>query len=133
MIGVAGDANHAWLQSHGMIPVTYGVGVADRIRAAAQKVDALIDTRGGDYVEIALNEFGVQSATVDTIVRFDAVEKYWVKAEGNAAAPAPRRCELAELVAKGELEVPVAPSTCLTRPARRTSGSEPATSAARSP
>jgi len=90
--GVAGEANHAWLQSHGVIPVAYGAGVADRIRAAAQKAGALIGTYGGDCVEIALNEFGVQPARADTTVRFDAVEKYGVMVDGNAAAPAPRRC-----------------------------------------
>ncbi|HET6188428.1 MAG TPA: zinc-binding dehydrogenase [Trebonia sp.] len=73
------------------------------------EVGALIDIHGGDYVEIALNEFGVQPARADTIVRFDAVEKYGVKAEGNAAgASAETLRELAELVAKGELEVPIA-------------------------
>jgi hypothetical protein len=45
--------------------VTYGAGVAGRIRAAAQKVGALTDIHGGDYVEIALNEFGVQPARAD--------------------------------------------------------------------
>ncbi len=109
VIGIAGQANHEWLQSHGVIPVTYGDGVADRIRAAVPKVDALIDTYGDDYVELALDELGVDPARVDTIVRFDAVEKYGIKAEGNAVgASAATLQELAQLAANGELEVPVA-------------------------
>jgi hypothetical protein len=32
---VASESNHKWLKSHGVIPVAYGDGVADRIRAAA--------------------------------------------------------------------------------------------------
>jgi NADPH:quinone reductase-like Zn-dependent oxidoreductase len=88
--------------------VTYGEGVADRIRAAAPKVDAFIDTYGDQYVELALNELGVAPERVDTIVRFDAVAQYGVKAEGNAVgASAGTLKELAGLAAAGELEVPV--------------------------
>src|SRR5205807_10543496 len=35
-IGLASEANHGWLREHGVIAVTYGDGVADRIRAAAR-------------------------------------------------------------------------------------------------
>jgi len=116
VIGLAGEANHAWLESHGVIPVSYGEGVADRIRKAAPKVDAFIDTHGGDYVELALGELGVEPARVDTIVRFDAVEKYGVKAEGNAVgASAPTLAELAGLIASGDLEVPIAATYPLDR------------------
>ena len=109
VIGLASEANHRWLESHGVIPVTYGDGVADRIRKVAPRVDAFIDTHGGDYIELAINELGVGPARIDTIARFDAVEKYGVKAEGNAAgASAETLKKLAELVANGELEVPIA-------------------------
>jgi NADPH:quinone reductase-like Zn-dependent oxidoreductase len=109
VIGLAGQANHAWLESHGVIPVTYGEDVADRIRQVAPKVDAFIDTYGADYVEIALNELGVAPSRVDTIVRFDAVQTYGIKAEGNAVgASADTLAKLAELAASGDLEVPIA-------------------------
>ena len=91
--------------------MTYGEGVADRIRAAAGRatVDAFIDTYGDDYVEIALNELKVDPARVDTIVRFDAVAKYGIKSEGNAVGASARAlAELAALAANGELEVPIA-------------------------
>jgi len=109
VIGLAGEANHEWLAGHGVIPVAYGPGVADRIRGAAPVVSAFLDTYGGDYVEIALNELGVAPDRVDTVVRFDAVEKYGVKAEGNAAgASVATLAELAGLIAGGELEIPIA-------------------------
>ena len=115
VIGIAGAANHDWLRGHGIIPVSYsGPGdLADRIRAAAPRsgapIDAFIDTFGDDYVELALGDLGVRPERVDTIVRFDAVEKYGIKLEGNAAgASATVLAELAGLVAAGELEVPVA-------------------------
>jgi len=108
VIGLASPANHAWLTGHGVIPVAYGDGVADRIRQAADKVDAFIDTFGADYVQLAL-ELGVEPSRIDTIVRFDAVAEYGVKAEGNAAgAGASTLAELAGLIADGQLELPIA-------------------------
>jgi NADPH:quinone reductase-like Zn-dependent oxidoreductase len=108
VIGLAGPANHEWLAGHGVIPVTYGDGVADRIRHAAGQVDAFIDTFGADYVQLAL-ELGVKPSRVDTIVNFGAVEQYGIKAEGSAAgASASVLAELAELNASGQLEVPIA-------------------------
>jgi NADPH:quinone reductase-like Zn-dependent oxidoreductase len=107
VIGLASDANRAWLTAHGVIPVAYGAGVADRVRQAAGKVDAFIDTFGGDYVELAL-ELGVEPARVDTIANFAAVQRYGVKAAGSAAgASAAVLAELAGLIAAGELEIPV--------------------------
>lgn len=109
VIGLASEPNHAWLSQQGVVPVTYGDGVVGRIRSAAPKVDAFIDTYGGDYVELALDELGVSPARVDTITRFDAVDVYGVKAEGNAAgASAAVLAELAGLIAAGALEVPIA-------------------------
>ena len=107
VIGLASAANHEWLRGHGIIPVTYGDGVADRIRQAAGKVDAFVDTFGGDYVQIAL-DLGVQPARIDTIANFEAVGKYGVKGDGSAAgASAGVLAVLAWLVAAGELEFPV--------------------------
>jgi len=107
VIGLASEANHDWLTAHGVIPVSYGDGVADRIGQAASKVDAFIDTFGAGYVQLAL-ELGVEPSRIDTIANFEAVEKYGVKAAGNAAgASADVLAELAALIAAGELEVPV--------------------------
>ena len=115
VIGLASPANHEWLAGQGVIPVSYGDGVADRIRQAAPKVDAFIDTFGADYVELAL-DLGVEPSRIDTIARFDAVQKYGVKAEGNAAgASAAVLAELAGLIAAGELEIPIAATFPLDR------------------
>jgi NADPH:quinone reductase-like Zn-dependent oxidoreductase len=111
VLGLAGQANHVWLQGHGVTPVAYGQDVAERIRATAPdgRVDAFIDTYGGDYVDIAVSELGVAPGRVDTIVRFDAVARYGIKAEGNAAgASAATLTELLSLVAAADLAVPIA-------------------------
>ena len=115
VIGLASEAHHPWLAGHGVIPVTYGDGVADRIRQAAGKVDAFIDTFGAEYVEVAL-ELGVEPSRIDTIANFEAVARFGVKAEGNAAgASASVLAELAGLIAAGELEVPIAATFPLDR------------------
>jgi NADPH:quinone reductase-like Zn-dependent oxidoreductase len=108
VIGVASGAHHPWLAAHGVIPAAYGDGMADRIRRAASKVDAFIDTFGAGYVQLAL-ELGVEPSRIDTIVNFEAVARYGVNADGNAAAStASVLAELAGLIAAGELELPIA-------------------------
>ncbi|MGZ4433545.1 MAG: NADP-dependent oxidoreductase [Trebonia sp.] len=112
VVGIAGQHNQEWLREHGAIPVRYGEDLVGRIFDAlltTPQVDAFIDTYGGDYVEFAINELGVEPSRVDTIVRFDAVREYGVKFEGNAVgASAATLEELAQLIAAGELEVPIA-------------------------
>ncbi len=109
VIGIAGPDNLDWLSGHGVLPVAYGDGLGDRIRqAAGHKVDAFIDTFGGDYVQIAL-DLGVEPKRIDTIANFGAVAQFGVKAEGGAAVPGAKTlAELADLVAAGKLEVPIA-------------------------
>ena len=109
VIGLASAANHTWLADHGVIPIAYGEGVADRIRAAsAGKVEAFIDTFGGGYVDMAL-ELGVAPDRIDTIIDFAAAAKHGVKTEGNsAAANAKVLAELASLIDTGRLQIPIA-------------------------
>ena len=83
VIGLASESNHEWLKSHGVIPVAYGDGVADRIRAAAPSgVDAFVDTYGGGYVDIAI-ALGVAAGRIDTIADYAAAAKYGVKTAGG--------------------------------------------------
>jgi NADPH:quinone reductase-like Zn-dependent oxidoreductase len=109
VIGLAGEQNHAWLSGLGMIPVTYGGRVQERIREATGGApDAFIDTFGGDYVDLALR-LGVRPQRVNTIVNFAAPETHGVSAEGSAtAASAEVLAALAQLIAKRRLEVPIA-------------------------
>jgi NADPH:quinone reductase-like Zn-dependent oxidoreductase len=110
VIGLASQSNHEWLKSHGVIPVAYGDGVADRIRAAAPSgVDAFIETHGDGYVELAL-ALGVAAQRIDTIADYAAAQKHGVKTDGGAEAGpgAKALAELAGLIADGHLEVPIA-------------------------
>ena len=109
VIGLAGESKHGWLRSHDVVPVLYGDGVEDRLRAAAPDgVDAFLDLVGGGYVELALR-LGVAPDRIDTIADFEAVAKHGVKGEGSAAGTgASTLAELAADVANGSLEVPIA-------------------------
>ncbi|MBV8221020.1 MAG: NADP-dependent oxidoreductase [Solirubrobacterales bacterium] len=110
VIGLAGESNHQWLLEHGAIPVAYGDGVVGRIREVTDgHVDAFIDTFGGGYVQLAVEELGVAPDRVETIIDSDAAERYGTKMEGTAAAAsADVLAELAHLIDEGRLEVPIA-------------------------
>ena len=106
MIGIAGPANRDWLTAHGIRPVPYGDSLVAQLRES--KIDAFVDTHGDGYVKLAI-ELGIVPARINTIIDFAAVQQYGVKAEGSAAAlSAALLAELAQMVAAGQLEVPIA-------------------------
>ncbi|WP_431038691.1 NADP-dependent oxidoreductase [Streptomyces sp. P6-2-1] len=110
VIGLASERHHEWLRAHGVEPLVYGEGVAERIRETAgpRGVAAFIDLVGDGYVALAL-DLGVAPERVDTVVDFAAAEKYGVRADGGMAADdAPTISALADLVARGELDIPIA-------------------------
>ncbi|MGH7289668.1 MAG: NADP-dependent oxidoreductase, partial [Myxococcota bacterium] len=111
ILGIAGPTNDEWLSAHGVLPVNYGDDLSSRLRAASPtgRVDAFLDLFGGGYVQIAVEELGIAPERVDTIIDFEAVEKYGVKVEGSAvASTAAVLAELAALIASGDLEIPIA-------------------------
>ncbi len=109
VIGLASEPNHDWLRRHGIVPVSYGDGQAERIRAAAgDGVDALIDTFGGGYVDLGI-ELGVAPDRINTIIDYDAINRLGVHGQGtHAIATAPLLADLAQLVVEGKLEIPIA-------------------------
>lgn len=113
VIGLSSPVHHPWLTLRGVIPVAYGDGVAERIRAVAGgSIDAFIDTYGADYVELAL-ALGVRPERIDSIANFDAPAKYGVKAEGGSAIDSESDrvrvlAELAAAISQGTVVVPIA-------------------------
>ena len=100
VLGIAGPSNDDWLTAHGVVPVNYGDGLANRLRDAAPdgRIDAFLDFFGGGYVELAVTDLGVDPERVDTIIDFPAIERFGVKGEGNAdASEASVLAELADL------------------------------------
>lgn len=109
VIGLAGTRNHQWLRDHDVVPVAYGEGQEERIRAAADgTVDAFIDTFGSGYVDLAIG-LGVAPERINTIADYAKVQELGVRGEGtHAIANAGLLAELVALVAAGGLEIPIA-------------------------
>jgi NADPH:quinone reductase-like Zn-dependent oxidoreductase len=110
VIGLASAGNHDWLLAHDIIPVTYGEGQADRIRAAAgAPINALIDTFGGGYVDMAVDDLGVPPNRINTIIDREAAQRHGTHTQGtHALATKEILANLAHLAANGDLEIPIA-------------------------
>ncbi|MGY4926689.1 zinc-binding dehydrogenase [Streptomyces sp. 900105755] len=110
VVGLASEANHSWLTAHGVVPVVYGKGAADRIRKAAdgKRVDAFIDTFGDGYVDMAV-DLGVRPERINTVRDWRAAARVGARTYGEgSAAAAVVVGELARLAARGDLDVPIA-------------------------
>jgi len=110
VLGIASEPNHEWLVAHGVIPVAYGEGLADRLRAAAPKgrIDAFIDLFGPDYVQLAV-DLGIARDRVETIISFEKAYELGTKAQGSADGSTTEVLSaMAELVASGDIEIPIA-------------------------
>ena len=116
MIGIASEPNHEWLRSHGVTPVSYGDDLEERILARTQKpVDAFIDLFGPEYVRLAV-ELGVLRDRIETIISFDAAKEYGTQAAGSGDASTTEvLAEMSELVASGQIEIPIAATYPLER------------------
>ncbi|MFI1919569.1 zinc-binding dehydrogenase [Nocardia sp. NPDC020380] len=88
--------------------MTYGDGLSARIRALGGRLDAFIDTFGADYVDLA-HELGIPAKRINTVVDFQAgIDGRAGIAGTNDAGGADGLRRLVDLVAAGELEIPVA-------------------------
>jgi NADPH:quinone reductase-like Zn-dependent oxidoreductase len=97
------------------VPIPYGDGLAERLQTAADKIDAFIDLFGPEYVELAV-QLGVPRDRIETIAAFEKAQELGVKADGSVTASTPEiLAEMAELVASGAIEVPIAATYPLER------------------
>ena len=94
----------------------YGDGLAERLRDAAGKnIDAFIDLFGPEYLELAV-DLGIPRDRIETITSFEKAQELGVKAEGSGTASTPEvLTEMANLVASGEIEIPIAATYPLDR------------------
>jgi NADPH:quinone reductase-like Zn-dependent oxidoreductase len=109
VVGIASASNHDWLRSHGITPVAYGDGLEQRVRELAPDgVDALIDTFGPEYVDLAV-ALDVAPERIDTVTAFERAAQVGAKTEGSAEGTTTENLtRLAELCASGEIEIPIA-------------------------
>ncbi|MCX5343582.1 NADP-dependent oxidoreductase [Streptomyces atratus] len=108
VIGTASERNHAYLRSLGAEPVTYGEGLAERIRTIAPNgADAALDTAGKGSLPALVDVTGGPERVV-TIADHRA-EEYGVRFVFAGADTIRERLEqAAALVANGELTLSVA-------------------------
>jgi NADPH:quinone reductase-like Zn-dependent oxidoreductase len=115
-LGIASENNRGWLRAHGAIPVAYGDGLAERISAAApQGIDALIDLFGPQYLELAVS-LGIPPHRIETITSRAKAQEVGAKTEGSGDASTTEvLAEMADLVAAGKIEIPIAATYPLER------------------
>lgn len=109
VLGIASPPHHDWLVGHGVIPVSYGDGLAERLRLAAPDgIDAFIDLFGPQYVQLAV-DLCVAKDRIETIISREKAQELGTKAQGSAdASTTDVLSEIADLVASGQIEVPIA-------------------------
>jgi NADPH:quinone reductase-like Zn-dependent oxidoreductase len=110
VLGIASEANHEWLVAHGAVPVAYGEGLADRLEAAAPngRIDAFIDLFGPAYVQLAV-DLGIAKERIETIISFEKAFELGTKAQGSGDGSTTEVLSaMAELVASGDIEIPIA-------------------------
>ena len=103
VIGTASPANHEFLRSLGVEPVTYGDGLLASLRELGP-ITAVLDNNGAETIEAAL-ALGVPVERINTIAA-DA-EKWGIRSVGRGAVDRAALEELARLVVARELVVPI--------------------------
>ncbi|MFE1773599.1 NADP-dependent oxidoreductase [Streptomyces sp. NPDC059008] len=105
VIGTASESNHDFLRSLGAEPVTYGDGLADRVRALAPEgVDVALDFVGGGVVDVSqelLKDRGRVVSVADGEVTAKGGHMVWVRPNADDLAA------LGALADSGKLTVPV--------------------------
>ncbi|MCX4981713.1 NADP-dependent oxidoreductase [Streptomyces sp. NBC_00572] len=124
VIGSASESNHAYLRELGAIPVAYGEGLADRVRAAAPDgVDAVFDAAGHGVLPVAIELLGGADAAKERIVTIADVdaERHGIVFSGVTGDPDSVRAGLtahARAAVEGTLAVRLADTLPLKEAAR---------------
>jgi NADPH:quinone reductase-like Zn-dependent oxidoreductase len=106
VIGTASPANHDYLRQLGAIPVAYGVGLVDAVRAAsAQPVTVALDAIGGAAIPQSV-QLGIARDRIGTIVDDTAAAEHGIRVVRAGRSPA-RLTEVIALAARGVVLMPV--------------------------
>jgi NADPH:quinone reductase-like Zn-dependent oxidoreductase len=108
VIGTASEGNHEQLRSLGAIPVTYGEGLAERVRAIAPEgVDAVLDASGRGEIPVSIELAGGPERVL-TLVAFDAGDLgVQVHAGGPSGNTVRALHDILALIGEGRLRVPI--------------------------
>jgi NADPH:quinone reductase-like Zn-dependent oxidoreductase len=105
VIGTCSPPNHDYLRSIGVIPVTYGDGIVERIRAAAGRpVTAFIDNFGGDNPKRA-KELGVPKKALRTSEQRLDTEIHFLAAGRDDPEPAQILSVLIKLLTEQKVRI----------------------------
>ncbi|MGV8884028.1 MAG: NADP-dependent oxidoreductase [Microbacteriaceae bacterium] len=105
VIGTASESNHEHLRALGIIPVAYGEGMVERIRAACGRaVTVVLDHHGTETIEAAI-ALGVPLDRINTIATDAAA--YGVRSVGRGPINTQTLDQLAALVVSGDLVVSI--------------------------
>jgi NADPH:quinone reductase-like Zn-dependent oxidoreductase len=107
VIGTCSESTFEFLRELGAQPMTYGAGLADRVRALAPAgVTAATDLFGREAVEAAL-ELGVAPERISTIIRWPEPPG-GVRVTGGGEAEPDALERVTEAILAGRLTVPIA-------------------------
>ncbi len=110
VIGTAGAANQAYLQSLGAVATTYGEGWVERVRAFGH-IDAALDLAGSGVIR-ELSELTGDPQKVISIADLGAPE-FGVRFSGVGGSMPEALAEAADLISRGKLHIPVEKSYTL--------------------
>jgi NADPH:quinone reductase len=115
VVGTAAEHRHAGLREFGVVPVAYGTGLADRVRAVApQGIDVALDTVGTDEaVDVSWELLADRDALVSIAAFARGSDGVRLLGGGPGADPGTAfrdaaREGLVAALGRGELTVPVA-------------------------
>lgn len=108
VIGTASEPNHALLHSLGMTPVSYGDGLADRVRAvSARGVDAVLDASGRGELPVSIELAGGPERVL-TIAAYDGAEFGVQMLTGGSVQDLGRALtDILALLQAGRLQIPI--------------------------
>lgn len=110
VIGTASEGNHEFLRSLGAEPTTYGVGLADRVRALVPDgVDCALDASGGGVLPDLVALTGSPEHVV-TIADYPGAQETGVAFTGGAGAERAVHAlrDIGPLIESGKFTLPVA-------------------------
>ena len=108
VIGSASPANHEWLRSRGIEPVSYGAGLVEEVRVLAPAgVTAAFDLHGRtsvqQFLELGIPPHRINSNAIDP-------SEFGIRRVGRGPTSIPTLDALAALVVGGDIELPIAES-----------------------
>ncbi|HZG17929.1 MAG TPA: NADP-dependent oxidoreductase [Candidatus Bathyarchaeia archaeon] len=104
VIGTASQSNHDYLRSLGAVPVSYGEGLAERLRLVAPEgVDAVLDAAGPEAL-LASIELVKDKSRIRTMVSFEMADQLGIP-QISGTRSSERLAELVDLYNKGMVDI----------------------------